>query len=72
MSTNRKPKYNPAKTHRIVSVPNNFWRLQRFGSAAGTKEFDPWVNVGHATDYIKAAFALKQHDEQPKPEEVTV
>lgn len=42
----REPIYNKEKSHRIISLPNGVWQLQRYGTQAGTKTFDPWVKIG--------------------------
>jgi hypothetical protein len=56
----RKPIYaqgNPS--HRIISLPNGFWVMQRYGTQKGTRDFDPWERIRHPTDFQTAIGQLK-------------
>ena len=61
----RKPEYTTDHAWRIVSVPNELWRLQCNTREKGTKTLDPWedhspaVSYGAARELLSAKQPLK-------------
>lgn len=47
----RKPEYTTDGVWRIVSVPNELWRLQQHSQVKGTKILDPWEDWSPAVSY---------------------
>lgn len=47
----RKPEYTEDGVWRIVSVPNELWRLQRHSQVKGSKTIDPWEDKSPAVSY---------------------
>ena len=58
----RKPEYTTDHAWRIVSVPNELWRLQMRGSMIGSKTLDPWEDHSPAVSYgaARELLAAKQ------------
>lgn len=59
---NRQPQYTKDNLHRMISVANGLWRVQRFENVKGTPTFDPWWNVGPAIDHVTAIALLNSHE----------
>ena len=57
----REPVYarnNPE--YRIVSLPNNLWRVQELQPFQATRTFDPWLPLGQPKEYKDAVIALSR------------
>lgn len=59
---NRQAQYTKDSFHRMVSVTNDFWRVQRYENFKGTRTSDPWSNVGPAADRGTAVALLNAHE----------
>jgi hypothetical protein len=59
---NRQPQYTKDVLHRMISVANGRWRVQRYENFKGTRTADPWSNIGPATDHATAFALLKSHE----------
>lgn len=46
----RQPVYHDKHRFRIISAPNGMWQAQTLAhDKGGTREIDPWRNLGHPT-----------------------
>ena len=61
---NRAPQYTKDGNHRIVSIPNGGWRLQRASERAASRTFDPWLNMSHPVDFASAQHLLRARETQ--------
>lgn len=64
---NRQPQYTKDNLHRMISVANGLWRVQRFENVKGTSTFDPRGNVGPAVDRATAVALLNSHEPIKRP-----
>lgn len=59
---NRQAQYTKDNFHRMISIANGLWRVQRHEDEKGTRTFDPWFNLGPAVDRVTAQALLNSHE----------